>query len=291
MLIKSARSENEFFLKLFYNKRMRHVLIILLSAVFISANAFAAPKAELWARWQKHDSKSAVTLSHKAWDDFLNANISPADGIHLLNYGGVSANDKKMLDDYLTMLSKTAVSSFNRDEQRAFWINLYNALTVQTVLNHYPVDSIRDIDISPGLFSDGPWGKKLFTVEGEELSLNDIEHQILRPIWRDARLHYAVNCASIGCPNLAAMAYTADNTEELLDAGSQAYINHPRGVQVKDGNLIVSSIYTWFIEDFGGDDAGVIAHLKKYATADLTASLDDISNIADDTYDWSLNKP
>ena len=73
MLIKSARSENEFFLKLFYNKRMRHVLIILLSAVFISANAFAAPKAELWARWQKHDSKSAVTLSHKAWDDFLNA--------------------------------------------------------------------------------------------------------------------------------------------------------------------------------------------------------------------------
>ena len=74
-------------------------------------------------------------------------------------------------------------------------------------------------------------------------------------------------------------------------AGSQAYINHPRGVQVKDGNLIVSSIYTWFIEDFGGDDAGVIAHLKKYATADLTASLDDISNIADDTYDWSLNKP
>ena len=159
MLIKSARSENEFFLKLFYNKRMRHVLIILLSAVFISANAFAAPKAELWARWQKHDSKSAVTLSHKAWDDFLNANISPADGIHLLNYGGVSANDKKMLDDYLTMLSKTAVSSFNRDEQRAFWINLYNALTVQTVLNHYPVDSIRDIDISPGLFSDGPWAK------------------------------------------------------------------------------------------------------------------------------------
>ena len=148
----------------------------------------------------------------------------------------------------------TPVSSLNRGEQLAYWINFYNALTVQVILDHYPTDSILDIKISPGFFSIGPWDKKLVTVEGEELSLNDMEHRILRPIWRDPRIHYGVNCASIGCPNLLTTAYTADNVDGLLTENAVAYVNHPRGASLQNGALTVSSIYDWFEEDFGGNE-------------------------------------
>ncbi len=269
---------------------MRNLFNIALCCVFLVFPSQAAPKAELWERWTKYDNTSTDTVSHSQWDTFLKTYIANHDGINLLNYSDVTPADKKALDDYLTTLSQTPISSLNRDEQRAFWINLYNALTIQIVLQHYPVSSIRDIDISSGFFSSGPWGEKIFEVEGEELSLNDIEHRILRPIWQDARLHYSVNCASAGCPNLAAAAYTAANSEELLDMGAVDYVNHSRGAEVKDGRLVVSSIYKWFIDDFGGNDEGVIAHLKKYAKPDLAAALEGITSIDDDDYDWSINE-
>ena len=206
-----------------------------------------------------------------------------------MNYAGVGAADRDSLDLYFSMLSGTEVGKLNRDGQRAFWINLYNLLTVRVILDHYPVKSIRDIDISPGFFTDGPWGKPLVTVEGEDLTLNDIEHRILRPIWQDPRLHYAVNCASIGCPNLQRRAFTAANTVALLEQASQAYVNHPRGARVEDGRLIVSSIYEWFKADFGGSDQGVIDHLMRFAEPALRARLEGITEIDDDAYDWSLN--
>lgn len=162
-------------------------------------------------------------------------------------------------------------------------------MTVKTVLEHYPVDGIRDIDISPGLFADGPWGKELVEVAGEPLSLDDIEHRILRPIWRDPRVHYAVNCAALGCPNLAPRAFTAANTEAQLEAAARAYVNHPRGVMARRGKLVVSSIYIWFKADFGNTDPGVISHLKAYARPDLAARLMDARRIDDHTYDWALN--
>ena len=170
----------------------------------------------------------------------------------------------------------------------AYWINLYNALTVFVVVGRYPVDSIKEIKSS--LIKFGPWDKELITVQGQKLTLDQIEHGILRPIWRDPRIHYAVNCASIGCPNLAAEAYRSDNLERLLEQGAKEYVNHPRGVSVEDGKLLVSSIYDWYKEDFGDTDAGVLAHLKKYAAPDLVALLDRYDSF-DDGYDWTLNAP
>ena len=157
------------------------------------------------------------------------------------------------------------------------------------IVDHFPVRTIRDIDISPGLFANGPWGAELVSVEGEPLSLDDIEHRILRPIWRDPRIHYAVNCAAIGCPNLNPVAFTADNTEQILDKAAVAYVNDPRGARFDDGDLIVSSIYSWFEEDFGSSEAGVIAHLKRYARPPLSDQLSGRRDYSDHDYDWKLN--
>jgi len=260
-----------------------------LALMAFSLAALAAPKAELWERWNA-SAPNKVGIVHKEWDSFLGHYLKPgSDGITRVAYGAVTPADRKSLDAYLRRLQDVPIRKFARAEQRAYWINLYNATTVKVILDHYPVESITRINISPGLFAKGPWKKKLLTVEGEGVSLDDIEHRILRPIWKDPRTHYSVNCASLGCPNLPPRAFTAGNTEELLDEGARAYVNHPRGARVEGGKLTVSSIYVWFQSDFGGNAAGVIAHLKKYAEPGLKKRLAAVDRIDGDAYDWTLN--
>ena len=275
--------------------KMRSILIALV--VFFACAGFGgleqlfAPKAELWPRWQTHDAKSTATIDHHAWGELLKRYIKPGNGgINFFKYGAVTADDKQILGQYIDTLMKTAISTYNRNVQLAYWINLYNALTVKVVLDHYPVKSILDIDISPGFLADGPWDKKLITVEGEALSLNDIEHRILRPIWRDSRIHYAVNCASIGCPNLQMEAFTGANVERLLTLGAVQYINSSRGVDIKGEEVVISKIYNWFQSDFGDTEQKVINHLLKYAKPKLKQRLKTIGEVSDFAYDWSLNE-
>jgi Protein of unknown function, DUF547 len=250
----------------------------------------AAPSAELWAKWQAHDDHSPATIDHSAWNRFLHSYvwIGP-DGIGRIPYARVAASDRDMLATDLSRLSSLTISRYSRREQFAFWVDLYNELTTKVVLDHYPVASIMQINISPGLFSFGPWGRKLITIEGEPVSLDDIEHRILRPIWRDPRIHYAVNCASLGCPNLQPEAFTAASADALLERAARDYVNHPRGAVVSGGELTVSSIYVRYQADFGGTDRAVIEHLKHYARPDFAAALAGIISLSHDRYDWSLN--
>ncbi|MCP4284474.1 MAG: DUF547 domain-containing protein [Gammaproteobacteria bacterium] len=264
-------------------------LILLLSTLFLLPPSLAAPKSELWEVWLTHADKATLQLDHSSWQQFLDRRLSAGrDGVNLVDYAGATTESDE-LKSYLSYLQGIPVSKLTRPQQRAFWINLYNAATVSTVIENYPVQSIRDIDTSPGLFSDGPWGSKLFRIEGLKLSLDDIEHRILRPIWKDNRLHYALNCASVGCPNLQPRAFTVNNAETLLNAGADEYINHPRGAKVVNGELLVSSIYKWFQTDFGNNENGVIKHLRRYAKNDLPNKLDGVDEIEGYDYDWSLN--
>lgn len=263
---------------------------LLACAVIVTAASAAAPKANLWERWTTHDPASTRSVDHSGWGAFLRRYLRKGpDGVNRVAYGEVDEKNRKLLRKYIEDLSDFPVRRLNRKEQLAFWINLYNAVTVELILDHYPLESILELNISPGWFTVGPWGKKLVSVEGEKMSLDDIEHRVLRPIWRDPRIHYAVNCASYGCPNLAAVPFTAESADALLEAGARAYVNHPRGALVEDGELTVSSIYHWYKVDFGGTDAGVIAHLKKYAAPPLAAKLKGIRRIDDHEYDWKLN--
>ncbi|MDH3234066.1 MAG: DUF547 domain-containing protein [Alphaproteobacteria bacterium] len=286
-------------MELHHPNRYRPIRSALLAVLLVSAfsgpaaaafESLLAPKARLWQRWTAHDPRSTARLDHGAWDIILKRYlVAGEDGLNRFAYGRVSPRDRKALKSYIERLAAVRVSQYARGEQKAYWINLYNALTVQVVLARYPVGSIRDIDISPGLFADGPWDKKLITIENTPVSLNDIEHRILRPIWRDPRIHYALNCASIGCPNLRRTAYTGKNTPQLLSAGARDYVNSPRGVIIDGTKLVVSSIYVWFKSDFGGNDARVIAHLRRYAAAKLKAKLKGFTKIDRHAYDWRLN--
>lgn len=273
--------------------RAAHALCVF----FLAGSAAAAPPAELWPRWQQHDPAATESIDHGNWTAFLQSYVMPGhpSGIHRVRYAEVTRAERQALRAYIERLQAVPISRFNRAEQLAYWINLYNAATVDIVLEHFPVASIRDINPSSGflsgLFGSGPWREKLLTVEGEAISLDDIEHRILRPIWGDNRIHYGVNCASLGCPDLQPVAFTANNTIRLLDEGARAYVNHPRGVSVQDGKLRLSSIYDWFQEDFGGNTRGVLAHLIRYAKPDLRERLAGYEGSIGYDYDWSLNAP
>ena len=272
---------------------MRKSLGIVLALV-LAACAFvegiAAPRSELVSsHWRETDPTSTEHVDHELWNRFLAAYLVPGgDGINRFAYARAQASGRAILESYIASLQATPVSRLNRGEQRAYWINLYNAATTRIVLDHYPTRSIRDISLGPGLFSIGPWDAKVVRAEGEWLSLNDIEHGILQPIWHDPRLHYALNCASISCPSIPPIAFTAENTERLLEEGARAYVNDRRGVRIEDGRLIVSSIYRWYRSDFGSGEAAVLDHLKRYAAPELGAQLARFRAPDDDSYDWRL---
>jgi hypothetical protein len=256
----------------------------------LSLEALFAPKADLWSRWTAHDPAATDRLDHAIWGEIVASyRTIGTDGIARFAYGSVTPTDRARLAAYLAWLQAVPVSSLPRTEQFAYWVNLYNALTVQVVLDHYPVASIRDIDLAAGPFASGPWGQPLVTVEAEPLSLDAIEHRILRPIWQDPRLHYVVNCASLGCPDLPPEPLDAENSERLLEAAARTYVNHPRGAAMAGDGVRVSSIYIWFRDDFGGGDRAIIAHLRRYADRPLAEHLAGTERIAGHDYDWRLN--
>ena len=271
-------------------RRWQALALCVLALALSVATAAAQPKAEPWPRWAAHDATSKAVIDHAPWQRWLRRNVvTDEDGVNRIAYARIGEGERKALSDYIARLAATPIGGLRRAEQMAFWINLYNALTVKLVLDHYPFPGMLRLGISPGLFSIGPWGKKLLRVDGVELSLDDIEHRILRPIWRDPRIHYAVNCASVGCPNLAREAFTGARIEAQLDNTARDYINNWRGAAFEDGVLMVSSLYKWYAVDFGGDEKSILAHLMRYAEPALARRLEAVEGIGFYRYDWDLN--
>ncbi len=234
-------------------------------------------------------ANSAVTVKHDIWNALLKRYVKPdASGINRVDYRAWKASGHARLRTYLRELQGIDVRKLGRAQQFAFWVNLYNAKTIDIVLAHYPVASIRRIDLGGSLFGSGPWRKKVLTVSGQKLSLDDIEHEILRPGWRDKRIHYVVNCASLSCPNLPRTALNGTNNTKILDSAAAVYINHPRGVRVADGQIIASKIYKWYASDFGSRVA-LIKHWRRYATPRLKKALKTTARISRYHYDWTLN--
>ncbi len=262
-------------------------VLSLLSLIIVSQTVSAAPAAKLIDFWLEHSESS--TIDHQAWQNFLDEYLVAGDnGVNLFKYSAVSSSGHKALKTYLSTLQTIDPRQYNRAEQMAYWINLYNALTIDVVLDAYPTKSI--LKIGGSFFSPGPWNKKHLKIAGQKLSLNDIEHGILRPIWQDSRIHYAVNCASYSCPNLSAIAFTAENTEEQLTTAAKDYINNPRGVTIDGDDLLLSKIFDWYQVDFGDNEKELLEQLANHAEPELAKHLLNHDGDIDYDYDWSLNE-
>jgi hypothetical protein len=239
----------------------------------------AAFQKALWSKWTVHNPLSQATISHEEWQSFLTRFvITDKDGVNLVNYSKLTKADTASLQHY------------NRNEQLAFWINLYNATTVKIVADYYPVNSIQDINLSPGIFSIGPWDSLLVTIEGIPLSLDDVQNRIIRPIWNDPRTHYALNDSTIGAANLSKEAFTGRTINHQLNQVARQYINSLRGVQVIDGKLILSKIYDWYLDDFGGEEPLLIQHLLQFSAKPLIHQLASLNGVDGYVYNWHLNR-
>lgn len=237
-----------------------------------------------------NDPYSPYSVDHSTWDCLLSRYmVTDAVGVRRLRYGNVTSEDRNALKQYLQYLQSVDTRTLNRDEQLAFWFNLYNARTVDIVLDNYPIRSIRQVKMK---FTDfvGPFDDPgAVTVLDKPLSLNDIESGIVRPVWKDPRVHYALNCASFSCPNLSPHAWTAADLDSRLNGAAYDYINSNRAVRRGPFGVHVSKIFKWYKDDFGGNDQAVLNHLREYANPSTQQLLQGKHNICGYFYDWSLN--
>lgn len=210
---------------------------------------------------------------HSLWSTALKEHVDEAGHVNYTKW----KEDTTLLDDYITSLEENPPAEFwSRNDSLAYFINAYNAVTVKLILDHYPLKSIRKLIT--------PWRFKRFELKREKISLNHIEHQILRKM-NEPRIHFAINCASASCPKLFNIAFYAHTMEEQLEEATTLFINDPLRNQLSKKEMAISRIFQWFASDFGTKKERH-AFIRKYATQPI----DNNAKVRFLNYDWQLNE-
>jgi hypothetical protein len=226
-------------------------------------------------------AETGPVVDHGIYGELLKKHV----GAGKVNYAGFKS-DEAQLDRYLKQLEKVDAAGLSRHEQFAFYVNAYNAWTIKLILSGYPgIKSIKDLG---GLFQS-PWKKKFVKIDGRVLTLDDVEHNILRPRFGDPRVHFAINCAAKSCPPLLSEPFRGDILDRQLNKATRSFLNNPTSYLLEGNELYVSRIFKWFAEDFKD---GVFSFYLKYTTGDLKKELEikqDKIRVKYLAYDWSLN--
>ncbi len=219
----------------------------------------------------------AQNPSHDTWNTLLTKYVSSTG---VVNYAGIK-NERTQLESYLTSLGKGIAVSASKNEKMAFWINAYNAFTVKLIIDNYPIQSIKNLK------GGKPWDSKFISIAGKSYSLNDIEHNILRKEFFDARLHFVLVCAAKSCPKLLNKAYTAQNLFVEMDKQARIFINDASKNKITAEKAQISELFNWYKDDFL-KTAGV-KNIKDYLNKYSTTKVNSKTSISYFTYNWSLN--
>lgn len=222
-------------------------------------------------------------ISHEIWDSLLKKFVTK-DGF--VDYKGIQ-NEKVKFDSYLSLLEANSPNkeTWTKEDQIAYWINAYNAYTVDLILQYYPVESIKDIGSSIQIpFVNTPWDIKFINIAGKEYDLNNLEHGILRKDFEEPRIHFAVNCASFSCPELRAEAYTGSKLDRQLDEQARIFINDTRKNRISANKIELSKIFSWYSGDFN-DDMSVEEYVNQYTEVKITTE----TEVDYMDYNWELN--
>jgi len=216
---------------------------------------------------------NAQPADHRQWTDVLQEYVLENGAV---DYKGLQ-NNKSGLESYLKLLSANAPNDeWSTDAKKAYWINAYNAFTIQLVLKNYPLKSIKDLK--------RPWGLTFIKIDGGKIALNTIEHEILRPMG-DPRIHFAIVCASKSCPKLLNYAYESETLDQQLEHVTKMFINDPSRNSISQSTAKISKIFKWYMTDFPKSEA-FIAFLNNYSTIKILAKAEiDYFN-----YSWKLNE-
>jgi hypothetical protein len=218
-----------------------------------------------------HQSKEA--FNHEAFNALLVANVSETG---IVNYKGFVEN-KKLLEDYIALLGESLpTETWTIEDKLAYWMNAYNAMTIDLIIRSYPINSIKDLK--------KPWDQRLWKLGEKWYNLNEIEHQILRKM-NDPRIHFGINCASFSCPPLLNTAFNASEVDAQLDKVAIRFINDPRRNSISKMNIEISEIFSWFAKDFK-KDSSLSEFLNKYSKVQIHPK----ARKKFKKYDWSLNE-
>lgn len=227
------------------------------------------------------NSRSDTAVDHSIYADLLDKYVHQGN----VDYHGFKMEESE-LDQYLKVLENVDSKSLSRDEQFAFYINAYNAWTIKLILSGYPgIKSIKEL----GNILKTPWKKKICRIDGDVITLDDIEHHILRPRFKDPRVHFAINCAALSCPPLWSQPFIGNTLDRQLDDATRVFINNSKRNYLDGETLYASKIFNWFGKDFNDDVSGFFL---KYADDNLKKELEVKNNkikVKYLPYDWSLN--
>ena len=228
--------------------------------------------------------KGSKSIDHKQWTILLQKYVD-RDG--MVNYKGFQ-KDSVSLISYLNELRTNPPdeNTWSNEEQIAFWLNAYNAFTIKLIIDHYPLESIKDIGSAIQIpFINSPWDIRFIEINGKKLDLNNIEHSILRKKFNEPRIHFAINCASFSCPKMRREAYSEDKLDVQLNKQAVNFINDPQRNKINGGQAEVSKIFSWFKGDFTENGT-----LKDFLNQYAKIKIDDDVKISYNKYDWSLNE-
>ena len=259
---------------------MKKLTFYILAIAYASILASCGGLLNLMTEGVDVNPSSSQPVDHTLWTELLQKHVK--DG--KLNYQSI-IRDSIKFNSYLDVLKSSLPNDDNwsQQEQFAYWINAYNAFTVELIIQNYPINSIKDI--KGGVpFINSVWDIKFITIEGQEFDLNNIEHGILRDKFNDPRIHFAINCASISCPALKNEAYTAARIDDQLNEAARDFLfdNSKNSINSKEAKL--SKIFKWFKKDFTKDQS-LVEFLNKFLDSPISKSTK-ISNL---DYDWNLN--
>ncbi|MEN8927666.1 MAG: DUF547 domain-containing protein [Flavobacteriales bacterium] len=214
---------------------------------------------------------------HKTWDDLLRKHVSSSGKV---NYSGF-VNEKAELTKYIKELQSLYkdVDSWGKNKRLAYWINVYNAVTVQLITDNHPVKTIKELK------GGKPWDTKLIDLGGVSYTLNVIENKIIRPKYDEPRIHFAVNCAAKSCPKIMNKAWTEDNISRYLTKQTKAFVANTNENSISADKIELSKIFDWYKEDFGGDNAKLIEFLNKYSATKINPD----AEVRFKDYNWDLN--
>ena len=221
--------------------------------------------------------QSNTNAFYSEWDSVLQEHVKQG----FVDYKGLQ-NQPENLKQFLekaTNVQKQDFEKWEKKEQLAFYINLYNALTIKLILSEYPVKSIKDI----GNFFRGPWSRDVFSLFGNTITLNNLEHDIIRKQFKEPRIHLVLVCAAKACPPLRSESYRAEILNELLENQAKNYLSSSNGLVIDEQKetIFISSIFKWYAEDF----ESVPDFIQKYTSTSIkTYSIRYLD------YDWSLNE-
>lgn len=222
--------------------------------------------------------------SHQAWTHLLQKHVNKEG---LVDYQGFR-QDRMVLKAYLAKLENNSPNpdKWSKEEQLAYWINTYNAYTIDLVLEHYPVNSIKDIGSKIQVpFVNSPWDIKFVPIKGKEFDLNNIEHNIIREEFQEPRIHFALVCAAMSCPKLRREAYTAGKLDEQLSEQATEFLANPARNRISAKKVAISELFNWYEGDFT-KNTNLIGYLNLYAPVKISPD----ATIEYMEYDWSLNK-